>query len=34
MLLDEPSMGLSPLLVREIADIAKRIHVEEGFPFF
>ena len=28
MLLDEPSMGLSPLLVREIADIAKRIHVE------
>ena len=29
MLLDEPSMGLSPLLVREIAEIAKRIHVEE-----
>jgi branched-chain amino acid transport system ATP-binding protein len=28
MLLDEPSMGLSPLLVREIADIAKRINVE------
>jgi branched-chain amino acid transport system ATP-binding protein len=28
MLLDEPSMGLSPLLVREIAEIAKRIHVE------
>jgi branched-chain amino acid transport system ATP-binding protein len=28
MLLDEPSMGLSPLLVREIADIAKKIHVE------
>ena len=28
MLLDEPSMGLAPLLVEEIADIAKRIHVE------
>jgi len=28
MLLDEPSMGLAPLLVREIADIVKRIHVE------
>jgi len=28
MLLDEPSMGLAPLLVREIADIVKRIHSE------
>jgi branched-chain amino acid transport system ATP-binding protein len=28
MLLDEPSMGLAPLLVGEIADIAKRIHVQ------
>jgi len=28
MLLDEPSMGLSPLLVREIADIIKKINVE------
>jgi branched-chain amino acid transport system ATP-binding protein len=28
MLLDEPSMGLSPLLVREIADIVKRINLE------
>ena len=28
MLLDEPSMGLAPLLVEEIADIAKRIHVQ------
>jgi branched-chain amino acid transport system ATP-binding protein len=28
MLLDEPSMGLAPLLVREIADIARRINTE------
>jgi len=28
MLLDEPSMGLAPLLVEEIADIVKRIHVQ------
>jgi branched-chain amino acid transport system ATP-binding protein len=27
MLLDEPSMGLSPLLVKEIVDITKRINV-------
>jgi branched-chain amino acid transport system ATP-binding protein len=29
MLLDEPSLGLAPILVREIFDIAKRINVEE-----
>ena len=28
MLLDEPSMGLSPLLVREIADIVRRINLD------
>ena len=27
MLLDEPSMGLSPMMVREIAEISKRINV-------
>jgi len=30
MLLDEPSLGLSPLLVREIFGIIKRINKEEG----
>jgi len=30
MLLDEPSLGLSPLLVREIFSIIKRINKEEG----
>jgi branched-chain amino acid transport system ATP-binding protein len=30
MLLDEPSMGLSPMLVGEIFDIIKRINREEG----
>jgi branched-chain amino acid transport system ATP-binding protein len=30
MLLDEPSMGLSPMLVGEIFDIIKRINSEEG----
>ena len=30
MLLDEPSLGLSPLLVREIFEIIKRINKEEG----
>jgi branched-chain amino acid transport system ATP-binding protein len=30
MLLDEPSMGLSPLLVSEIFDIIQRINREEG----
>lgn len=30
MLLDEPSLGIAPLLVREIFDIIKRINQEEG----
>lgn len=30
MLLDEPSLGLSPLLISEIFQIIKRINVEEG----
>ncbi len=30
MLLDEPSLGLAPLLVKEIFDIVKRINEEEG----
>jgi branched-chain amino acid transport system ATP-binding protein len=30
LLLDEPSLGLAPLLVREIFDIVARIHREEG----
>jgi branched-chain amino acid transport system ATP-binding protein len=30
MLLDEPSMGLAPLLVREIFDIVVRLNKEEG----
>jgi branched-chain amino acid transport system ATP-binding protein len=30
MLLDEPSLGLAPLLVREIFDIIRRINVEQG----
>ncbi|TSA48345.1 MAG: ABC transporter ATP-binding protein [Deltaproteobacteria bacterium] len=30
MLLDEPSMGLSPLLVSEIFEITKRINKDEG----
>jgi branched-chain amino acid transport system ATP-binding protein len=29
MLLDEPSLGLSPILVKEIFDIVKRINAEE-----
>lgn len=32
MLLDEPSMGLSPLLVKEIFGIIDRINREEGLP--
>ena len=32
MLLDEPSMGLSPLLVKEIFGIVARINQEEGLP--
>ncbi|MDQ7028978.1 MAG: ABC transporter ATP-binding protein [Ardenticatenia bacterium] len=30
MLLDEPSLGLAPLLVREIFDIIQRINAQEG----
>lgn len=30
MLLDEPSLGLAPLLVREIFDIIRRINENEG----
>ena len=30
MLLDEPSLGLSPILVKEIFEIVKRINEEEG----
>jgi len=30
MLLDEPSLGLAPLLVREIFEVIKRINTEEG----
>jgi len=30
MLLDEPSLGLSPRLVKEIFDIIKRLNVEQG----
>jgi len=29
LMLDEPSLGLAPLLVKEIFDIIKRIHQEE-----
>jgi branched-chain amino acid transport system ATP-binding protein len=30
MLLDEPSLGLSPILVKEIFEIIKRLNVEQG----
>ena len=30
LLLDEPSLGLDPLLVREIFDIVARVNAEEG----
>ncbi|HEY7725715.1 MAG TPA: ABC transporter ATP-binding protein [Anaeromyxobacteraceae bacterium] len=33
ILLDEPSLGLAPLLVREIFDIVRRINQEEGTTF-
>ena len=33
MLLDEPSLGLAPLLVREIFDIIRKIHDERGTTF-
>jgi len=32
MLLDEPSMGLAPLLIREIFDILTRLNQAEGIP--
>lgn len=32
MLLDEPSMGLAPLLIKEIFDIVTRLNREEGIP--
>jgi branched-chain amino acid transport system ATP-binding protein len=33
LLLDEPSLGLAPLLVREIFDIIRKIHDERGTTF-
>ena len=33
MLLDEPSLGLAPLLVREIFDIVQKINAERGTTF-
>jgi ABC-type branched-subunit amino acid transport system ATPase component len=33
LLLDEPSLGLAPLLVREIFDIIRKIHDEQGTTF-
>jgi branched-chain amino acid transport system ATP-binding protein len=33
MLLDEPSLGLAPLLVREIFEIIQKINVERGTTF-
>ena len=32
MLLDEPSMGLAPLLIKEIFDIIIRLNKQEGIP--
>ena len=32
MLLDEPSMGLAPLLIKEIFDIITRLNKEKGIP--
>ncbi len=32
MLLDEPSMGLAPLLIKEIFEIITRLNQEEGIP--
>jgi len=34
LLLDEPSLGLSPLLVEEIFSVLKRIHDENGMSMF
>lgn len=33
MLLDEPSMGLAPMIVEEIFDIIQRLNAEEGVTF-
>ena len=30
LLLDEPSLGLSPILVREIFEIIRRVNAEQG----
>ncbi|MFC1835516.1 ABC transporter ATP-binding protein [Thermodesulfobacteriota bacterium] len=32
MLLDEPSMGLAPLLIKEIFEIIQKLNMEEGIP--
>ena len=32
MLLDEPSMGLAPLLIKEIFEIIQRLNLEEKIP--
>ena len=32
MLLDEPSLGLSPMLVKEVFQLVKRINAEDGMP--
>lgn len=34
LLLDEPSMGLAPLVIRQIFDIIKRINTEQGTTIF
>jgi branched-chain amino acid transport system ATP-binding protein len=34
LLLDEPSMGLAPLVIRQIFDIIKRINTEHGTTIF
>lgn len=34
LLLDEPSLGLAPLIIRQIFDIIKRINKENGTTIF
>ena len=34
LLLDEPSLGLAPLIVRQIFDVIKTLNVEEGLTVF
>lgn len=34
LLLDEPSLGLAPIIVRQIFDIIKRINKEDGTTIF